>query len=125
MIKQETHVVKGMQRDLTVSKFSPEYAFDAQNIRITARDHNTLLSITNEKGNKEIELRDKSNSVVSITGTTIGYQIILQIESTDLVEIQTTLNASFFMLVLWDSILNILLKVLECMKMKIFRRYIG
>ena len=76
MIKQETHVVKGMQRDLTVSKFSPEYAFDAQNIRITARDHNTFLSITNEKGNKEIELRDKSNSVVSITGTTIGYNVL-------------------------------------------------
>ena len=25
-MKQEQHVIKGMQRDLTVSKFSPEYA---------------------------------------------------------------------------------------------------
>ena len=35
MIKSSVHVIKGMQRDLTVSKFNPEFAFDAQNIRIT------------------------------------------------------------------------------------------
>lgn len=35
-LKKEQHFFKGMQRDLSVSKFNPEYAFDAQNIRITA-----------------------------------------------------------------------------------------
>ena len=76
MIKQEAHAIKGIQRDLTVSKFNSEFAFDAQNIRITARDHNTLLSITNEKGNKEIILKDKNNSVVTLQGTMIGYNVL-------------------------------------------------
>ena len=76
MIKQEAHAIKGIQRDLTVSKFNSEFAFDAQNIRITARDHNTLLSITNEKGNKEIILKDKSNSIVTLQGTVIGYNVL-------------------------------------------------
>lgn len=55
-MKQEQHVIKGMQRDLTVSKFSPEYAYENMNIRITAREHSTLLSVTNEKGTKEISV---------------------------------------------------------------------
>ena len=76
MIKQEAHAIKGIQRDLTVSKFNSEFAFDAQNIRITARDHNTLLSITNEKGNKEIILKDNNNSVVTLQGTVIGYNVL-------------------------------------------------
>ena len=76
MIKSSVHVIKGMQRDLTVSKFNPEFAFDAQNIRITARENNSLLSITNEKGNKEIILKDKNNSVVTLQGTVIGYNVL-------------------------------------------------
>lgn len=76
MIKQEAHAIKGIQRDLTVSKFNPEFAFDAQNIRITTRDHNTLLSVTNEKGNKEVILRDSNNSVVTLQGTVIGYNVL-------------------------------------------------
>lgn len=76
MIKQEAHAIKGIQRDLTVSKFNSEFAFDAQNIRITARDHNTLLSITNEKGNKEIILKDSSGSIVTLQGTVIGYNVL-------------------------------------------------
>ena len=76
MIKSSTHAIKGIQRDLTVSKFNSEFAFDAQNIRITARNHNTLLSITNEKGNKEIILKDKNNSVVNLQGTVIGYNVL-------------------------------------------------
>lgn len=76
MIKQDKHIVKGIQRDLTVSKFNPEFAFDAQNIRITARDNNTLLSITNERGNKEIILKDSNGSVVTLQGTVIGYNVL-------------------------------------------------
>lgn len=71
MIKQEVHAIKGMQRDLTVSKFNPEFAFDAQNIRITARDNNTLLSITNEKGTKESIVEGDT-----LTGDVIGYCVL-------------------------------------------------
>lgn len=78
MIKQDAHLIKGIQRDLTKSRFSPEYAFDAQNIRITAREDNTLLSITNEKGNKElkIELEGTQEENKNIQGEIIGYNVL-------------------------------------------------
>lgn len=67
-IKSEIHQFKGMQRDLSVSKYSPEYYFDAKNIRITSRDNNTLLSVTNERGNKKLEYTGDE-----IVGTYIGH----------------------------------------------------
>ena len=53
--KATSHVIQGMQKDTSKSKLSKEFAFDAKNIRITAREDNTLLTITNEKGNKKIK----------------------------------------------------------------------
>ena len=69
-LKQSQHVIQGMSRDTTVSKFNPKYAFDALNIRITARDNNTLLSVTNEKGNKEVPSNHE------IVGTYLGSCIL-------------------------------------------------
>ena len=76
MIKQDAHSIKGIQRDLTVSKFNSEYAFDARNIRLTARENSTLLSITNEKGNKEIPVTDSEGNAVSLNGTVIGHNVL-------------------------------------------------
>jgi hypothetical protein len=56
---------------LTVSKFSNEFYYDAKNIRITSRDNNTLLSVTNEKGTAEVEIRSSS-----IEGTVIGHTVL-------------------------------------------------
>ena len=75
-IKQEIHQIKGMQRDLTVSKFSPNFCFEANNIRLTARDGNNLLSVTNEKGTKELILKSTSGAVTSVEGTLIGYNVL-------------------------------------------------
>lgn len=75
-LKSSQHFFKGMQRDLSVSKFNPEYAFDAQNIRITARDNNTLLSVTNERGNKEIPLQSPSGDPVIIDGVLLGQNVL-------------------------------------------------
>lgn len=50
--KATSHVIQGMQKDTSKSKLSKEFAFDAKNIRITAREDNSLLTVTNEKGNK-------------------------------------------------------------------------
>ncbi|WP_294166772.1 hypothetical protein [uncultured Clostridium sp.] len=75
-LKKEQHFFKGMQRDLSVSKFNPEYAFDAQNIRITARDNNTLLTVTNERGNKEISLQSPSGDPVAIDGVLLGQNVL-------------------------------------------------
>lgn len=76
-IKTDLHQIKGMQKDFSVSKASNEFAFDAMNIRLTAREGNTLLSITNEKGNKEVKTSTLGSSV-SIEGTVIGHSVINQ-----------------------------------------------
>lgn len=75
-LKKEQHFFKGLQRDLSVSKFNPEYAFDAQNIRITARDNNTLLTVTNERGNKDIPMLSPSGDTVVVDGTLIGHNVL-------------------------------------------------
>lgn len=52
--KSSAHIIQGIKKDITKSKLSTEFAYDAQNIRITEGDDGTLFSITNEKGNKEV-----------------------------------------------------------------------
>ena len=47
---------KGMVRDISISNASNEYAYENYNIRITAKNDETLLSITNERGNKPINV---------------------------------------------------------------------
>ena len=77
-MKQEMHVIKGMQRDLTVSRFNPEFAYENMNIRITARDNNTLMAVTNERGNTPISLYLDSdrNTELNLDGLPLGYCVI-------------------------------------------------
>lgn len=53
MLKQAQYKIQGMQQDLSASAFKSEYSFENHNIRISSRGNNTLLSVTNEKGNIE------------------------------------------------------------------------
>lgn len=62
---------KGMLRDLSISKMSNKYAYDNRNIRITPLDHDTLLSVTNEKGT--LKVLDNT-----ISGTAIGWCVLNQ-----------------------------------------------
>lgn len=79
MIKQERHIFKGIQRDLSVSKFSAEFAYDARNIRLTARDSNNLLSATNERGTLEIPIEWQSKDITTINDYNIlGYAVLNQ-----------------------------------------------
>lgn len=59
MIQSDQHIFTGLQQDTTVSLQKPEFLCDARNIRITARDGKTAISLTNERGttliNSEIE----------------------------------------------------------------------
>ena len=48
---------KGMNQDISVSKATNEFAFENYNIRITAVNDNTLLSVTNEKLPKNLEVQ--------------------------------------------------------------------
>lgn len=59
-IKSQNYKIKGMRRDESYSSFNPEYSWDNKNIRLTARDSNDLLSVTNEKGNSQLSFNDVS-----------------------------------------------------------------
>lgn len=75
----------GMLRDRSISKTDNQFAFENHNIRITARDKDTLLSVTNEKGNVPIVFSSSEeakssgyNGIFStnITGELIGYAVL-------------------------------------------------
>ena len=70
-MKQKAFVLqnKGMKRDLSISKAGESSAYENHNIRIIARDHDTMLSVTNERGNKEIELPE-------LPGELVGWNVL-------------------------------------------------
>ncbi len=53
MMQEETHIFQGMRRDNHQIRQDGKFLWDAHNIRLTNREDNTLLSITNEKGTSE------------------------------------------------------------------------
>lgn len=68
-LKSDPHIFSGMQRDVAISKRKSEFLYDAMNIRFTARDGDTLLSITNEKGTLQL-------NGLSMEGTYLGHCVI-------------------------------------------------
>ena len=77
-IQKAQFSIKGMTRDLADSKFSPEYAFENKNIRITPTEHSTLLVLSNEKGNASINthFRYKGTSYNLIARNVLGYAVL-------------------------------------------------
>lgn len=69
-MKQKASVLinKGMSRDLSSSKAGDASVFENHNIRITADVHGTLLSVTNERGNKKVNF--------SIAGDLLGWNVL-------------------------------------------------
>ena len=74
---------KGMNRDMSVSAFNPEFAFENVNLRLATNEGNTMMSWVNERGTKELRLSiekdafyDKIDSETTIEGSTIGTAII-------------------------------------------------
>ena len=63
---------KGMNRDLSISKAGESAAYENHNIRIIARDNDTALSVTNERGNREISF----NEDLAIVGSLIGWNVL-------------------------------------------------
>ena len=78
--KQSLWKTKGMNRDLSVSAFNPEFSFENMNLRISTNDNNTLLSLVNEKGTAIIPTytKDANENLVpsTIEGVVIGTAII-------------------------------------------------
>lgn len=74
MKRVESHIFQGMQRDVSISKQQPQFLWDAENIRLTAREGDTLMSVTNEKGSVESKNIDDTN--VSLTGDYVGHCVL-------------------------------------------------
>lgn len=73
MQKNISFKVKGMQRDLSVSAFNSEYAYENKNVRIMPTDESTLFSLINEKGNKPTDISGVGSY---IKGIPIGQSLI-------------------------------------------------
>lgn len=80
---------KGMNKDISVSAFNPEFAFENMNLRLATNEGNTLMSWVNEKGTAPIEFtcltnpwynivspKETPNFVTEIKGTPIGTAVI-------------------------------------------------
>lgn len=77
---------KGMNRDMSVSAFNPEFAFENVNLRLATNDGNTMMSWVNEKGTKKLTLHIdiepwstdefKGKYVDSIDGIPLGTAVI-------------------------------------------------
>lgn len=65
---------KGLNKDLSVSKFQDTFIFDGRNIRLDSLEDNTLLTITNERGNVVKVSAEES----LIQGHVIGYCVVQQ-----------------------------------------------
>lgn len=72
MQKVASFRIKGMQRDLSAASFTPDYTYENKNIRLTPSEDNTLGSIINERGNKELEI----NGIGVIAGVPIGEAVL-------------------------------------------------
>ena len=68
-MKQDFHVFQGMRQDNHPIKQDSKYLWEAHNIRFTARDDSTFMSITNERGPKLIE-------DITFTGNYIGHCVV-------------------------------------------------
>ena len=71
---------KGMTRDISISKANNDFAYENFNIRIIPMDKDTLLTVTNEKGNLPIELinDDTGRRDSKFEGTLLGYSVLNQ-----------------------------------------------
>ena len=75
-VKKSLFNIKGMIRDAAASKFTPEYAYENQNLRIIATDDNTSYGLTNERGNVSANIVLDGSTVSNIDGTPIGQNVL-------------------------------------------------
>ena len=64
--KAQMFTPKGMKRDYSDSKASPDFSYENHNIRITSRGDTTLLSITNERGPKNCLITGLTQKVLTV-----------------------------------------------------------
>ena len=76
--KRQSFNIKGIKRDISQGISTAEYAYDAYNIRITVRDNNTLMSVSNERGTEEVfnELKGYLLGYVTINNKVIFFMTV-------------------------------------------------
>lgn len=67
-MQEDIHLFQGMRRDNHPIRQDSKFLWDARNIRFTAVDDNTLMSITNEKGT--------SGPLVDFIGSYVGHCVL-------------------------------------------------
>lgn len=65
---------RGMNRDLSVSAFNPEFSFENVNLRLSTNEGNTTLSWVNERGTAPIT--NNSNQQIQLSGIPIGTAVL-------------------------------------------------
>lgn len=70
--------VKGMNKDINISKFSNEHSRDNYNISISKSNNGDMFSFSNEKGTKKLSLKSKDglSQIDNIQGIVIGTCVI-------------------------------------------------
>ena len=93
--KQVLFKTRGMNKDLSVSAFSPEFAFENHNLRLSTNESNTQLSWVNERGTSAITLKKYNPSEPSelIDAFIQGYPIGTAILNNQLILFTTTNNS--------------------------------
>ena len=78
MKKEQSFSIKGMTRDISRSKGGSDYAYEIRNMRITAQEGETLLTLVNEKGNKQylLSINDNDNITNSLRGNIVGAYVL-------------------------------------------------
>ena len=74
--KTAQYIITGMNRDTTISLADSKLSYENMNIRITARDNNTLLSVTNERGNRQWPVYDSAGLDFTISGIVVGWNVL-------------------------------------------------
>ena len=67
MIRSSTHGFRGMDQDISKSKRSPDFYFEASNIRITPTTDSTRGSVTIEKGNDVVFSITTGKTIIGAT----------------------------------------------------------
>lgn len=81
MMQEDNHIFQGMRRSSHPIKQDRNFLWDAHNIRITTRDKDTMMSITNERSTKLLYTFLSGEKYIG--HTTIGNYLILLVHTTD------------------------------------------
>lgn len=79
MKKQVGFKTRGMNRDLSVSAFNPEFSFENMNLRLSTAEGNTMLSWVNEKGTAPMKYYNADQHTyptIDLMGVAIGTAVI-------------------------------------------------